>query len=242
MTSLLVALLSVVPLDAMSWGTKAWNWGSANGAAHDVARDVRASLRAEAQRVEYLVAAKQGKVSEASLKMTLGLTMQRFGNQGGRLPEALRQTYERLVAGDFEDAESGFASLAATAAPALDRYNLNVELAVKQERRAEFLDCIRANAAGTLREPKNLRYCWGESATEPGTFHFQESFVGEAGFQAHAAAPHFAAWETFAATEPFSRPPSVQFYAPATSVADDHSPNVVAAAVLASLDFAAAGC
>ena len=242
MRLLSLLLTSAAAFDAaMSWGSPAWNWGSANGKAHDEAAKLRGALATEAQRVDYLAAAKAGRISEASLKLALGLTMQRAGP--ARLPEPLQKTYGSLVAGGFEkQGLDGFAKLARTAAPAVDRYNLNVELAVKADRVAQFLECIRANAAGTLQEPRNLRYCWGESATEPGTFHFQESFVGKAGFEAHAAAPHFQAWEAFAGTDPFSREPAVQFYAPSTSLADDHPPAVVAAAVLASLDFATKGC
>ena len=45
------------------------------------------------------------------------------------------------------------------------------------------LEIIEANAVSTLREPRNLRYAWGESATVPGVYHFQESFVGKQGFE-----------------------------------------------------------
>ena len=41
--------------------------------------------------------------------------------------------------------------------------------------------------------------------------HFQESFVGKQGFDEHCAAPTFAAWEAFAASDPFTAEPSVRF-------------------------------
>ena len=92
-------------------------------------------------------------------------------------------------------------------------YCLNVNLYVKPERRDEFLTCIRNNAAGTLSsEPAAIEYTWGESATEPNTFHFHEKYVDEAGFQAHTQTPHFAAWETFASSDPFTKPPEVTFF------------------------------
>ena len=241
MRLLSLLLTSAAAFDAaMSWGSPAWNWGSANGKAHDEAAKLRGALSTEAQRVDYLAAAKAGRISEASLKLALGLTMQRAGP--ARLPEPLQETYGSLVAGGFEkQGLDGFAKLARTAAPAVDRYNLNVELAVKADRVAQFLECIRANAAGTLKEPRNLRYCWGPSAGDENVFHFQESFVEKAGFEAHCAAPHFTKWEAFVATDPFSAEPSVQFYEPATSLADDAAPCVVVAAALALLGFVEAG-
>ena len=58
-------------------------------------------------------------------------------------------------------------------------YCLNVNLYVKPDRREEFLACIKANQSGTLTsEPLALRYDWGESATEPNTFHFHEMYEG----------------------------------------------------------------
>mmetsp|Transcript_73752 Transcript_73752/g.216440 ORF Transcript_73752/g.216440 Transcript_73752/m.216440 type:complete len:160 (-) Transcript_73752:44-523(-) len=92
-------------------------------------------------------------------------------------------------------------------------YCLNVNLYVKPERREEFLACICANQHGTLTsEPLALQYDWGESESEPNTFHFHEQYLGKAGFEAHTQAPHFAAWEEFAATDPFTREPEVQFF------------------------------
>ena len=45
-------------------------------------------------------------------------------------------------------------------------------------------------------------------------FHFYEKYEGAAGFEAHQATAHFAAWEAFASSEPspFTEPPRVEFY------------------------------
>ncbi|KAK3278702.1 hypothetical protein CYMTET_13378 [Cymbomonas tetramitiformis] len=92
-------------------------------------------------------------------------------------------------------------------------YCLNVSLYVKPERREEFLETIRANAQGTrTKEPLALEYSWGESATESNTFHFHEKYKGRAGFEAHTQASHFADWEKFAGSDPFSKEPKVEFY------------------------------
>ena len=93
------------------------------------------------------------------------------------------------------------------------KFCLNVNLYVKPERRVEFIACIKNNQTGTMTtEPLAIRYDWGESTTEPNTFHFHEMYEGKPGFEAHAAAPHFAVWEEFASTDPFTREPEVVFY------------------------------
>ena len=93
------------------------------------------------------------------------------------------------------------------------KFCLNVQLCIKPERRDEFIECIRNNQKGTLSsEPLALEYTWGEDTTEPNTFHFYEKYEGKAGFEAHQATDHFAAWEEFAASDPFTSPPVVKFY------------------------------
>ena len=92
-------------------------------------------------------------------------------------------------------------------------YCLNIQLDVKPERREEFLKCIRANQYGTLTtEPLAVTYIFGEDETIPNTFHFFEQYLGKEGFVAHTESPHFAAWEEFASSEPFTAPPKVSFY------------------------------
>ena len=63
---------------------------------------------------------------------------------------------------------------------------LNVALYVKEERRDEFLECIKNNEAGTMgTEPGALEYSWGESTSEPNTFFFHEKYKDKEGFEAH---------------------------------------------------------
>ena len=235
--ALLVVCSSALQPKGM-WGTAQWNWGYAQGAAHDAAAELRSALSTEDARREYLIALRNGRISEASAKLCFALTCQRSGSA---LPLPFNNAYSSLVRGGFEY-DAGFADLAACAVPGVDRYNLNVQLSVKPQRLPEFLEIIEANAVSTLREPRNLRYAWGESATVPGVYHFQESFVGKQGFDEHCAAPTFAAWEAFAGSDPFTAEPSVQFYVPTTSVAADHAPCVCVAAFLAALDFVPRGC
>lgn len=222
------------------WGTAQWAWGSAVGGAHDAAAELRSALSTEDARRDYLIALRQGRVSDASAKMAFALTCQRTAISA--LPAPFHDAYSALVQGAYER-DAGLADLAACAAAGVERYNLNVQLSVKPERVAEFLQVIEANTVGTLREPRNLRYAWGDSATAPGVYHFQESFVGKQGFDEHCATPTFTAWEAFAGgTDPFTAEPSVQFYVPTTSLADDHAPTVCMAAFLATLDFVPHWC
>lgn len=100
-----------------------------------------------------------------------------------------------------------------TARPDVPLFCLNVCLQVKPERRAEFLECIAANQRGTLTdEPLAVTYAYGEDETTPDTWRFFEQYRGREGFEAHTKAPHFAAWEAFAATDPFTAPPRVAFF------------------------------
>ena len=97
--------------------------------------------------------------------------------------------------------------------PSTPLFCLNVCLRVKPERRDEFLRCIRANQEGTLTsEALAVTYVYGEDEKESNTWRFFEQYLGREGFEAHRKTPHFADWELFAATEPFTAPPDVKFF------------------------------
>lgn len=96
--------------------------------------------------------------------------------------------------------------------PARTAYCLNVELCIQPDVREEFLATIAQNQQGSHKEPLCLQYDFGESVDTPGSFYFHEEYKGKEGFDAHASAPHFKVWETFAATDPFTKPPVVSFY------------------------------
>lgn len=93
------------------------------------------------------------------------------------------------------------------------RYCLNVRMGIKPERRDEFLSCIANNQRGTLEsEPLALEYVFGEDENVPNVFHFHEQYVDRKGFDAHTKTKHFAAWEAFVETDPFSQLPEVSFF------------------------------
>jgi len=97
--------------------------------------------------------------------------------------------------------------------PVRSAYCVDVELCIDAAVRDEFLDVIQENARGSNEdEPLCLQYTWGEDINTPNIFYFHEEYLGKEGFDAHAASEHFAKWETFAATEPFTKPPVVSFY------------------------------
>eukprot|EP00549_Striatella_unipunctata_P003184 CAMPEP_0118682304 /NCGR_PEP_ID=MMETSP0800-20121206/5414_1 /TAXON_ID=210618 ORGANISM="Striatella unipunctata, Strain CCMP2910" /NCGR_SAMPLE_ID=MMETSP0800 /ASSEMBLY_ACC=CAM_ASM_000638 /LENGTH=104 /DNA_ID=CAMNT_0006578685 /DNA_START=159 /DNA_END=473 /DNA_ORIENTATION=- len=90
---------------------------------------------------------------------------------------------------------------------------LNVILRIKPTVRERFLEVILNNQKGTQElEPLALEYTFGEDASEPNTFHFHEKYKGEEGVAAHNASPHFAVWEDFVKTDPFTSPPEVYKY------------------------------
>jgi quinol monooxygenase YgiN len=103
--------------------------------------------------------------------------------------------------------------------PSRPAFCLNVKLCINPEVREEFLRVINNNQKGSHKEPLCLQYEYGESDAVSNTFHFHEQYTGSGdgkeGFDAHAATPHFAAWEAFASggdANTFTSPPTVSFY------------------------------
>lgn len=100
--------------------------------------------------------------------------------------------------------------------PPREAYCLNVEIAVRPERRTEFLELALEMVRGTQEdEPLCLQYHFGESEDE-NVFYFHEEFTGtdggKEGLDAHNASPHFASFLEFAATDPFVRPPVIDAF------------------------------
>jgi autoinducer 2-degrading protein len=86
-------------------------------------------------------------------------------------------------------------------------------LRIKPHRRAEFLECIKANQLGTLATERNaITYVYGEDESETNTFRFFEQYVGRDGFVEHAMSSHFANWDIFANSDPFTAEPEVKFF------------------------------
>jgi quinol monooxygenase YgiN len=105
----------------------------------------------------------------------------------------------------------------AVAVPVRTAYCLNVQLCVKPEVREEFLKVINTNEMGSNNdEGLCLQYVYGECKDVPNKFIFHEEYKGaddgKQGFDAHTTAPHFLVWEEFAATDPFTKPPVVDFF------------------------------
>lgn len=89
---------------------------------------------------------------------------------------------------------------------------LNVNLFVKHERREEFIEIIQQNQRGARTEPLCRLYVWGASLDDPNVFFFHEEYAGMEGFLYHKTTDHFAAWERFAGSNPFSKPPEIFFF------------------------------
>ena len=117
-------------------------------------------------------------------------------------------------------------------------YYRDAKMAVRPERREEFIAVIRNNGRETIgKEPNALAYVrspprtipparvrtlaypghahgqvWGENAVTPNLFHFHAAYRGAEGFEEHAATPHYKAWNEFVATEPFTMAPELHTY------------------------------
>lgn len=102
-------------------------------------------------------------------------------------------------------------------------YCLTVCLHIKPERRSDFLQCISANQFYTLTsEPDAITYVYGEDTSISNTWHFFEQYINKAGFDAHSQTQHFAKWEEFVSTDPFTADPQVNFFI------EDSSPTAIA--------------
>jgi autoinducer 2-degrading protein len=73
-----------------------------------------------------------------------------------------------------------------------------VHVHVKPDKVAEFIELMRANHAGSVREPANLRFDVLQSADDPTRFVIYEAFRDEAGAKAHKETRHYAAFKTAA--------------------------------------------
>jgi len=91
-------------------------------------------------------------------------------------------------------------------------FGVQVVLCVKSDKVDSFLECIQQNRAGSVQEPACIQYTYGESKTDSNRFIFHEEYLDEDGFEAHKSAPHFAVWEEFASTDPFTEEPIVNLF------------------------------
>mmetsp|Transcript_28070 Transcript_28070/g.45023 ORF Transcript_28070/g.45023 Transcript_28070/m.45023 type:complete len:188 (-) Transcript_28070:96-659(-) len=88
------------------WGSPGWNWGSAQGAAHDLAGPLRARLQAQDQRLQWLERLRNGEVDWEEAKLSLALLFQKAAHErrdGGPLGYPLILT--RLVEAVYESAD-----------------------------------------------------------------------------------------------------------------------------------------
>ena len=85
-----------------TWGSASWRWGSAVGAAHDVAMRVRSELDRPHRRSAFVTYAKGGAVDLVDLKMALALTCQRARNMGYDAPDGRWEALmEEMAAAKF---------------------------------------------------------------------------------------------------------------------------------------------
>ena len=91
-----------------SWGSEGWNWGSANGAAHDKAAIVRAQFAKRHRRTSFMAWAKCGTVDAGDLKMALALSCQRARNLGYDENGKWESLMNEMAAAQYMDAKLEF--------------------------------------------------------------------------------------------------------------------------------------
>ena len=91
-----------------SWGSDGWNWGSANGAAHDKAAIVRAQFAKRHRRTSFMAWAKCGTVDAGDLKMALALSCQRARNMGYDEGGKWESLMDEMAAAQYMDSKLEF--------------------------------------------------------------------------------------------------------------------------------------
>ena len=91
-----------------SWGSEGWNWGSANGAAHDKAAIVRTQFAKRHRRTSFMAWAKCGTVDAGDLKMALALSCQRARNLGYDENGKWESLMDEMAAAQYMDAKLEF--------------------------------------------------------------------------------------------------------------------------------------
>ncbi len=73
-------------------------------------------------------------------------------------------------------------------------YVVIVDVNVKPDAIAAFLEATRANALGTRQEPQNVRFDVLRRGDDQNCFVIYEVYQGEGGFSAHQQTAHYLKW------------------------------------------------
>lgn len=74
-------------------------------------------------------------------------------------------------------------------------YVLVINVSVKPEAVAGFIEATRVNHLGTREEPDNLRFDVLQRNDDPNRFVIYEAYLDEAGFAAHQRTEHYLRWK-----------------------------------------------
>jgi autoinducer 2-degrading protein len=74
-------------------------------------------------------------------------------------------------------------------------YVLVINVSVKPEAVAEFIEATRFNHLETRKEPGNLRFDVLQRNDDPNRFVIYEAYHAEADFAAHQRTPHYLVWK-----------------------------------------------
>ena len=73
-------------------------------------------------------------------------------------------------------------------------YVVCVHVHVKPENRHDFIQASLENAAGTVKEPGNLRFDVMQQSDDPNRFMLYEVYLDEDAMDAHKQTAHYATW------------------------------------------------
>ena len=74
-------------------------------------------------------------------------------------------------------------------------YVVVVNVSVKPEGVAQFIEATRENHVGTRQEPDNVRFDLLQRGDDPNRFVIYEAYVQESGFAAHQRTAHYLKWK-----------------------------------------------
>eukprot|EP00873_Tetraselmis_striata_P013366 jgi/Tetstr1/433630/TSEL_022895.t1 len=106
--------LLVLSQGSSAWNSAGWNWGYANGTAHDVAARTRRMLATPSQRKAWLEDTMGGRTEIGEVEITLALAWQKVARERrGGDPQSWRILMEEMASGRFESGTEGSQLLAA---------------------------------------------------------------------------------------------------------------------------------
>eukprot|EP00746_Dinoflagellata_sp_MGD_P007837 gnl/MRDRNA2_/MRDRNA2_115581_c0_seq1.p1 gnl/MRDRNA2_/MRDRNA2_115581_c0~~gnl/MRDRNA2_/MRDRNA2_115581_c0_seq1.p1 ORF type:complete len:340 (-),score=55.73 gnl/MRDRNA2_/MRDRNA2_115581_c0_seq1:27-1046(-) len=94
-------------------------------------------------------------------------------------------------------------------------FALNMRLSIRPDQRDAFLRVVNEDQRATMsKETGALQFVVGEDVYTRNTFYLHQEYASKEAFDAHRATPHFAAWDQFCKSSPWSEggEPVIDFF------------------------------